>query len=86
MTLHINNPEADRLAQELARRTGKPVEQALIDVLREKVDQLPEISAADEQDFTWENVKKIIDHIATLPVYDTRRPDDILYDENGLPT
>lgn len=85
MTLHINNPEADRLAQELARRTGKPVEQALIDVLREKVDQLPEMPNPKKREATWEDIKKIIDHFATLPVYDTRHPDDILYDENGLP-
>ena len=85
MTLPINNPEIDRLAQELARRTGKPVEQALLDVLREKVEQAPDVPDTKKKDPAWEDIKKIIDHVATLPVYDTRHPDDILYDENGLP-
>jgi hypothetical protein len=32
--LHIENPEAVELANELARRSGKPVEQVIVDALR----------------------------------------------------
>lgn len=86
MTLHIHNPEADKLARELAARMGKPVEEALLDILREKVES-GEGMPAPRKDFSVEDVMKIAKRCAALPDFDTRSADEIIgYDERGLPS
>ncbi len=37
MPLHISNPEADRLARELARLTGETIAEAVVEALRERL-------------------------------------------------
>jgi antitoxin VapB len=81
MTLNINDPEVDSLAQELAELTGKPVEQAVATALREHVEKQREIQRI------LKAVREISDRFMALPVLDPRTPDEILgYDEHGLPT
>jgi len=83
MPLNIRNPEAERLAAEVARRTGESKTQAVISSLRERLRRLrherPGRRLADE-------LVQIADHCAGLPVLDRRTPDEILgYDDRGLP-
>ena len=83
MALNIRNPETERLAAELARRTGETKTEAVTRALRERLerlrqDQFPR-GLADE-------LNELALHCAGLPVLDERAPDDILgYDERGLP-
>ena len=83
MALNIRNPEAERLASELARRTGETKTEAVIKALRDRLGRVrrgrPRRRLADELD-------EIAKHCSKLPVRDDRSADAILgYDERGLP-
>lgn len=84
MALNIKSAEAEKLARELARRTGESITDAVTVALKERMARLSQRRAkrslADELD-------EIAKRCAALPVFDHRTPDEILgYDENGLPT
>ena len=84
MPLSIKDPEADRLARELARRTGETMTQAVITALRER---LAREERKPDDDQLVEDVLEIARHFSSLPVLDARSDDEILgYDEQGLPT
>lgn len=83
MALNIRNPETERLANEVARRTGETKTEAVTKALRERLARLRRERSkrrlADE-------LEEIAEHCASLPVLDTRTPDEILeYDGRGLP-
>lgn len=83
MPLNIRNPETERLAAEVARRTGETKTEAVTKALRERLARLRRARAphrlADE-------LEQIADHCARLPILDRRGPDEILgYDDRGLP-
>ncbi|MGH9257906.1 MAG: type II toxin-antitoxin system VapB family antitoxin [Vicinamibacterales bacterium] len=83
MALNIRNSETERLAAELARRTGETKTEAVTKALRERLGRLRRARGrrrlADE-------LNEIALHCAALPELDTRTPDEILgYDERGLP-
>ena len=83
MALNIRNKEAERLATELARRTGDTKTEAVVKALREKLSrvlkQRPRRRLADD-------LEEIAERCAQLPVLDRRSADEILgYDERGLP-
>lgn len=83
MALNIRNPEAERLASELARRTGESKTEAVIKALR---DRLARIRRQRRPRRLADELNDIAQHCASLPVRDRRRPDEILgYDERGLP-
>ncbi len=82
--LNIRNPEAERLATEVAELTGETKTEAVRKALEDRLVQLRRArsgkSLADELD-------EIADRFASLPVDDDRPADEILgYDENGVPT
>ncbi len=84
MALNIRNPEVERLATELAKRTGETKTDAVAKALRDRLERVrrerSKRSLADE-------LLEIGRHCASLPLLDTRTDDEILgYDENGLPT
>ena len=85
MALSIKDPEADRLARALARRTGETLTQAVIIALRERLDR-EERREGGVRDMV-EEAMAIGRHCAALPVRDSRAPDELLgYDERGLPS
>lgn len=83
MALSIKHPEADRLARELAARTGESLTEAVLNALRERLlreaGRRSGVPLADE-------LREIRRRCAALPVLDARAADEILgYDEQGLP-
>ena len=83
MALNIRNPEAEELAETLAKLTGETKTQAVTKALRDRLEcvrrRLSGRRLADELD-------EIALHSASLPVLDARDADDVLgYDELGLP-
>ena len=83
MPISIKNPEADRLARELATTTGESITEAVTTAIRQRL--------VRETGRTPEGVRAAIDRIvaevAQLPVLDDRTPDEIIgYDEHGLPS
>lgn len=83
MALSIKHPEADRLARQVAARTGESLTDAVINALRERLARERRkhrrVRLADE-------LRRIGERCAALPVRDPRPADAILdYDENGIP-
>jgi antitoxin VapB len=83
MALNIRNPEAEELAETLARLTGETKAEAVTQALRDRLARLRRRRSrkplADELD-------RIALHCSRLPVRDPRTPESILgYDEHGLP-
>lgn len=83
MALNIRNPEAEKLAAELARITGETKTEALTKALR---DRLARVRLERTKRRLADELEEIAEHCAHLPVRDGRAADDILgYDDRGLP-
>jgi len=83
MALSIKDPEADRLARELAERTGESLTQAVVVALRER---LARETGRTQGVPLRDELAAIRQRCAALPVLDTRSADEILgYDERGVP-
>jgi antitoxin VapB len=84
MALSIKDPEADRLARELAARTGETLTEAVVVALRER---LARETGRTKSVALREELAAIRRRCAALPELDSRTADEILdYDEAGLPT
>lgn len=84
MALSIKDPEADRLARQLAKQTKTTLTQAVINALRRQLDWEEKHKQADK-DKMFEEMMAIAKRYASLPAYDHRSLEEMLYDENGLP-
>jgi antitoxin VapB len=83
MGLNIKDPEADRLARELAAATGESVTDAVLVALRERLSR--ERAKAPSPDLR-DRLRAIRKRLAELPVLDDRSPEEIVgYDDHGLP-
>jgi antitoxin VapB len=82
MALNIRNQETEKLASDLAALTGESKTEAVTKALKDRLDRMKRRRArrclADRLD-------EIAKHCAALPRLDRRSPDEILYDEHGLP-
>lgn len=83
MGLTIKDPEADRLARELAAATGESVADAVVRALRER------LTLARKKNATTglrDRLRAIRKRCAALPLLDDRSPEEIVgYDGRGLP-
>ena len=83
MALNIRNPEAEKLAAELARQTGETKTEALVKALR---DRLVRVRRERSRRRLADELEEIAEHCASLPVLNDRSADEILgYDHAGLP-
>lgn len=83
MALSIKNPEVERLARELAAKTGESITDAVMVALRDRIDR--ETRRRDGQ--RLRRMMRIAEDIARLPHLDTRSADEIIgYDEHGVPS
>jgi len=84
MPLSIKDPDTERLARDLARRTGETITTATRKALEER---LRRIGGARGKSALLEDMEAIRQRCAALPVLDPRTPDEIIgYDEYGLPS
>ena len=84
MALSIKHPEADRLARELSQWTGESLTETVVRSLRERL--LRTQGRATEPPLS-ETLRALRKRCASLPVIDSRSPDEVLgYDEQGLPS
>jgi len=84
MPLSIRSPEVERLARELAARTGETMTEAIRRALADRLTRLGEPGAADPS--LAAVIAEIQSRVRALPVLDDRTPDRILgYGEHGLP-
>lgn len=78
-TLYIKNPVAHRLAEQVSQRTGLTLSDAVISALEDKIQKTG-------RPFNRASVDALCAKIDSLPVLDTRTPDEILgYDDFGIP-
>jgi antitoxin VapB len=80
MALYLKDPEVDALARELARIEGKSITETVRDALMER---RAEIMADRER--RDRKIRALWAEIDREPDLDTRHPDEILYDEDGVP-
>ncbi len=83
MSLNIKHPEADRLARELAEKTGETITEAVINALR---DRLAREEGRTSAPALAEEILAIGRRCGALPDLDTRSADAIIgYDKHGVP-
>ena len=83
MSLSIQNPEAEQLAQELATRTGESLTEVVVNSLRERLQRERKRAGSPR---LRDEIRAIAQRCAALPVLDPRSPEEILgYDSHGLP-
>ena len=82
MALNIRNTEAELLAAELAELTGETKTEAVTKALK---DRLTRVRRERGGRRLADELGDIAQRVSRLPVRDTRTPDAILYDDNGLP-
>lgn len=84
MALSIKNEEAERLARELAAKTGESITEAITVALQER---LKRETGRRSRRSVRDEILEISRRCAALPRLDGRTPDEILgYDEDGLPS
>lgn len=84
VALSIKNDEADRLARELAARTGETLTDAVINALAERLDR--ETARARRRRSVSSELAAIRQRCARLPRLDDRPESEILaYDDHGVP-
>ena len=78
-TLYIKNPAAHRLAEQVSKRMGVTLSDAVIAALEDKLDKTG-------RPLNRANVDALCAKIGALPVVDARTPEEILgYDDLGIP-
>jgi antitoxin VapB len=83
MALSLKDPAADRLAREVAARTGETLTAAVVTALKER---LARLKGRGRRRPLREDLRDIGRRCAALPTLDPRPADEILgYDERGLP-
>lgn len=83
MAMSIKSLEVERLARELAERTGESLTGAIQKALEERLDRLKK---RKRDQLIKTQLEEILRRVDQLPIVDQRSPDEIVgYDENGLP-
>jgi antitoxin VapB len=84
MPLSIKDPRTDRLARELAEKTGETITEAVTKAVAER---LQRVKARRRGRSLANELDEIAKRCAALPELDSRPAEDILgYDEDGLPS
>ena len=84
MQLTVKDPKAYEMAQELARLTGERVTEAVGHALETALAH-GRAKARPEKADVRAKILALVEEVKSLPVYYDRHPDDMLYDEDGLP-
>lgn len=83
MALNIRNAKTEKLAEKLAALTGESKTQAVTEALKERLERVTRRRRGVES--VTARLDEIAKHCAALPVLDNRRPEEMFYDERGLP-
>ena len=82
MALNIRNDQAEKLAAALAKLTGESKTEAVTKALQ---DRLQHLKRQRGKRSLAERLDEIAKHCAGLPILSQESPEDMLYDERGLP-
>lgn len=83
MAIHIKDIETERLARELAAKSGESITQSTKRAIAERLARLRNSRSREAQ---RTEISRIVQRIATLPDVDVRSAEEIIgFDESGLP-
>jgi len=83
MAISIKSMEVERLAREIAAKTGESMTGAILTALQERLDRLKNQRRAK---ILTSQLDDILRRVDAMPALDTRPEDEILgYDDDGLP-
>ncbi len=83
MPLSIKSSEAERMAREIAAKTGESLTGAIQTALQERLERLNQQQRSRN---LATQLQEILRRVDQLPVLDSRTPEEIVgYDENGFP-
>lgn len=82
MAFNLRNDEANRLADELAALTGETKTRAITEAVRER---LARVKRRRDRDRLFAELAAIGRRCSSRPVLDERTPEEMLYDQDGLP-
>ena len=82
MSLNIKNEETHRRARELARLAGETMTQAADRAIAERLER---VRKTRNRGALAKRLLEIGRQCARLPVLDRRNPEEMLFDERGLP-
>jgi len=82
MALNIRNDQAEKLATALARLTGESKTEAVIKALQDRFERINRQKSSRR---LADRLDEIAKHCAALPILNEQSPEDLLYDEHGLP-
>ena len=82
MGMNIKSEDTHRRAKELARLADETIAEAVDRAVTERLERL---RRRRNRKALAERLLKIGDQCSRLPVLDSRAPDEMLYDERGLP-
>lgn len=83
MAISIKSMQTERLAREVAAKTGESLTGAIQKALEERLERLKRQRRSQVLTSQLEDILRRVDQ---LPILDSRTADEILdYDENGLP-
>ena len=83
MAINIKSIQAERLAREVAAKTGESLTGAIQRALEERLERLKQQRRSQ---IVLSQLEDILRRVDRLPILDSRTPDEILgYDELGLP-
>jgi antitoxin VapB len=85
MELAIRDDETIQLARELAERTGLSLPDVVTHALRAELGRMPPPHPQKTREERLARIAEIQARVRAAPVLDPRHPDDMLYDEDGLP-
>jgi antitoxin VapB len=81
MALNIKDAETDRLVRHLAELTGEGITDAVKKAVSEKLAR----EHRRRERGSWDRIRAIVRAYNAKPVVDPRTPEEMLYDEHGLP-
>jgi antitoxin VapB len=82
MALNIKNPETHKLAEELARRTGENLTEAVTTAVRERLQRIRHAQRGTRAEHLRRIAKDCAAHLKEP--FKSINPDELLYDEKGL--
>jgi len=83
MPISIKSIEAERLAREIAAKTGESITGAIQQSLKERLDRLKQHRRTQ---VLASQLEEIVRRVQQMPILGTRTPEEIIgYDEHGLP-
>ena len=85
MQLNIKNPDVVRSIKRLSELTGLSATQAVKQAVEEAIPRAEHRKSSNPRNLDLDRIDALLKEIWSLPILDHRHPDDILYDEDGMP-